>query len=149
MVDAEQQALKQKKSRKEAIYAAYNRFYKGDIAQEFVRGCQEQGGLITMNDLAQWKVKTEEPLKINYKGIDVYKLSQWTQGPSMLQALNMLENFDLKSMGYNSANYIHTICQAMHYAFADRDFYYGDPAFPPQEPMAVYFPKHMQKQEPI
>ncbi|MCC6287556.1 MAG: gamma-glutamyltransferase [Chitinophagaceae bacterium] len=135
MVDAEQQALKQKKSRKEAIYAAYNRFYKGDIAQEFVRGCREQGGLITMNDLAQWSVKTEEPLKVNYKGIDVYKLSQWTQGPSMLQALNILENVDLKSMGYNSANYIHTICQAMHYAFADRDFYYGDPDFPPQEPM--------------
>ncbi|MFT3948589.1 MAG: gamma-glutamyltransferase [Agriterribacter sp.] len=145
MVDAEQQALKQKKSRKEAIYAAYNRFYKGDIAQEFVRGCQEQGGLITMNDLAQWKVKTEEPLKINYKGIDVYKLSQWTQGPSMLQALNMLENFDLKSMGYNSANYIHTICQAMHYAFADRDFYYGDPAFPPQEPMAGLLSKAYAK----
>ncbi|MFT3705976.1 MAG: gamma-glutamyltransferase [Agriterribacter sp.] len=135
MVDAEQAALKKKKSRKEAIYAAYERFYKGDIAQEFVRGCQEQGGLITMNDLAQWKVKTEEPMKINYKGIDVYKLSQWTQGPALLQSLNILENVDLKSMGYNSANYIHTICQAMHLAFADRDFYYGDPAFPPEEPM--------------
>ncbi|MFT3747154.1 MAG: gamma-glutamyltransferase [Agriterribacter sp.] len=145
MVAAEQQALKQKKSRKEAIYAAYNRFYKGDIAQEFVRGCQEQGGLITMNDLAQWKVKTEEPLKVNYKGIDVYKLSQWTQGPAMLQALNILENFDLKSMGYNSANYIHTICQAMHYAFADRDFYYGDPAFPPQEPVTGLLSKAYAK----
>lgn len=145
MVDAEQQALKQKKSRKEAIYAAYNRFYKGDIAQEFVRGCQEQGGLITMNDLAQWKVITEEPLKVNYKGIDVYKLSQWTQGPAMLQALNMLENFDLKTMGYNSSNYIHTICQAMHYAFADRDFYYGDPYFPPVEPMAGLLSKDYAK----
>lgn len=145
LVDAEQQALKQKKNRKEAIYAAYNRFYTGDIAQEFVRGCKEQGGLITMNDLAQWKVKTEEPLKVNYKGIDVYKLSQWTQGPAMLQALNILENFDLKSMGYNSANYIHTICQAMHYAFADRDFYYGDPAFAPQEPMAGLLSKDYAK----
>jgi gamma-glutamyltranspeptidase/glutathione hydrolase len=145
MVDAEQQALKQKKNRKEAIYAAYNRFYKGDIAQEFVRGCQEQGGLITMNDLAQWKVKTEEPLKVNYRGIEVYKLSQWTQGPAMLQALNILENFDLKSMGYNSANYIHTVCQAMHYAFADRDFYYGDPAFAPQEPMAGLLSKDYAK----
>lgn len=135
MVDAEQSALKKKKSRKEAIYAAYERFYKGDIAEEFVRGCQEQGGLITMNDLANWKVKTEEPLKTNYRGIDVYKLSQWTQGPAMLQALNILENFDLKSMGYNSAKYIHTICQAMNRAFADRDFYYGDPYFPPEEPM--------------
>jgi gamma-glutamyltranspeptidase/glutathione hydrolase len=135
MVEAEQTALKKGKSRKDAIYAAQDRFYRGDIAREFVRGSTEQGGLITEQDLANWKVKFEEPLKINYKGIDVYKLSQWTQGPMMLQALNMLENFDLKSMGYNSARYIHTVCQAMHLAFADRDFYYGDPAFAPEEPI--------------
>ena len=109
MVDAEQEALKKGKNRKEAIYAAYDRFYKGDIAKEFVRGCQEQGGLITMEDLAKWKPLQEEPLKTNYKGIDVYKLQQWSQGPAMLQALNILENFDLKSMGYNSTRYIHTI----------------------------------------
>jgi gamma-glutamyltranspeptidase / glutathione hydrolase len=136
MVDAEQQALKKGKSRKEAIYAAYDRFYKGDIAKEFVRGCREQGGLITEADMAGWSVKTEEPLKVNYKGIDVYKLSQWTQGPAMLQALNILEKKDLKSMGYNSSRYIHTVCQAMQMAFADRDFYYGDPYFPPEEPMS-------------
>ncbi len=135
LVDAEQQALKKGKSRKEAIYAAYDRFYKGDIAKEFVRGCQEQGGLITEQDLANWKVKIEEPLMTTYKGIEVYKLQQWTQGPVMLQTLNILENFDLKSMGYNSAQYIHTLYQAMNLAFADRDFYYGDPAFPPAEPM--------------
>src|SRR3954470_10135140 len=70
MVDAEQEALKKGKNRKEAIYAAYDRFYKGDIAKEFVRGCQEQGALITMEDLAKWKPVQEEPLKINYKGID-------------------------------------------------------------------------------
>jgi gamma-glutamyltranspeptidase / glutathione hydrolase len=135
MVEAEQQALKKGKSRKEAIYAANDRFYKGDIAKEFARGCQEQGGLITEADLARWKVQIEEPLKINYKGVDVYKLSQWTQGPSMLQALNILENFDLQHMGHNSAQYIHTVCQAMHLAFADRDFYYGDPYMPPEEPI--------------
>ena len=135
MVDAEQEALKKGKSRKEAIYAAYDRFYKGDIAREIVRGTQEHGGLITMEDLAKWKVIIEEPLKVNYKGIDVYKLSQWTQGPAMLQALNILENFDLKSMGYNSARYIHTVYQAMSLAFADRDFYYGDPYFAPAEPI--------------
>ena len=129
LVDTEQQALKKGRSRKEAIYSAYDRFYKGDIAFEYARGCQEQGGLITAVDLANWKVKTETPLTINYKGIDVYKLSQWTQGPVMLQALNILENFDLKSMGYNSARYIHTVYQAMNLAFADRDFYYGDPTY--------------------
>jgi gamma-glutamyltranspeptidase/glutathione hydrolase len=146
MVDAEQEALKKGKNRKQAIYAAMDRFYKGDIAQEFVRGSKEQGGLITMQDLAKWKVIEEEPLKVNYKGIDVYKLSQWTQGPMMLQALNILENLDLKSMGYNSAKYIHTICQVMHMTFADRDFYYGDPYFPPQEPIAGLLSKEYAKQ---
>jgi gamma-glutamyltranspeptidase/glutathione hydrolase len=129
MIDAEQAALKQGKSRKEAIQAAYDRFYKGDIAKEIVRGMQEQGGLITMEDLAKWKPIEEDPLRITYKGIDVYKLQEWTQGPMMLQALNILENFDLKKMGYNSTQYIHTVYQAMNLSFADRDFYYGDPAF--------------------
>ncbi|MGF6925221.1 gamma-glutamyltranspeptidase/glutathione hydrolase [Chitinophaga sp. W2I13] len=129
MVEAEQEALRKHKSRKEAIMAAYDRFYKGDIAKEFVRGCQEQGGLITLEDLARWKPVEEEPLHINYKDIEVYKLQEWTQGPMLLQSLNILENFDLKSMGYNSIEYIHTLYQTMNLTFADRDFYYGDPAF--------------------
>lgn len=145
MVEAEQQALKKGKTRKEAIMAAYDRFYKGDIAQEFVRGCQEQGGLITMNDLANWKPIEEEPMHVNYKGIEVYKLSQWTQGPMLLQSLNILENFDLKSMGYNSARYIHTVYQTMNMTFADRDFYYGDPYFPPLEPMQGLLSKEYAK----
>jgi gamma-glutamyltranspeptidase/glutathione hydrolase len=145
-VDAEQQALKKGKSRKDAIYAAYDRFYKGDIAKEFARGCQEQGGLITEQDLANWKVKIEEPLMTTYKGIEVYKLQQWTQGPVMLQTLNILENFDLKSMGYNSTRYIHTLYQAMNLAFADRDFYYGDPAFAPEEPMKGLLSKEYAKE---
>lgn len=145
LVEAEAQALKAGKSRKEAIYAANSRFYKGDIAEEFVRGTREQGGLITKEDLATWKVRIEEPLKTTYKGIEVYKLAQWTQGPAMLQALNILENFDLKSMGYNSARYIHTIYQAMSMAFADRDFYYGDPYFPPEEPIKGLLSKEYAK----
>ncbi len=135
LVEAESAALKIKKSRKEAIMAAYDRFYKGDIAQEFVRGAKEQGGLITLEDLAKWKPRIEEPLHVNYKGIEVYKLAQWTQGPMLLQSLNMLENIDLKSMGYNSTRYIHTLFQTMNMTYADRDFYYGDPYFPPAEPM--------------
>jgi len=145
MVEAEQDALLKKKTRSQAIMAANDRFYKGDIAKEFVRGSKEQGGLITMEDLARWKPVEEEPMQVNYKGIDVYKLQQWTQGPSLLQALNILENFDLKKMGYNSTQYIHTIYQTMNMAFADRDFYYGDPNFPPVEPMRGLLSKDYAK----
>jgi gamma-glutamyltranspeptidase/glutathione hydrolase len=135
LVDAEAEALAAGKSREEAIQAAYDRFYTGDIAREFVRGAQEQGSRVTMQDLAGWKVRIEEPVKTTYEGIEVYKLTHWVQGPVMLQALNILENFDLKAMGYNSARYMHTLYQAMNLAFADRDFYYGDPYFPPEEPI--------------
>lgn len=145
LVETEKKALDDGKSRKEAIYAAYDRFYKGDIAKEIVRGTREQGGLFTEADLANWKVKIEEALHVNYKGIDVYKLQEWTQGPALLQSLNILENFDLKSMGYNSSNYIHTIYQAMNLAFADRDFYYSDPAFDPVSPMKGLLSKEYAK----
>ena len=146
MVDAEQAALKKGKSRKEAIQAAYDRFYTGDIADEFVRGSQEQGGLITKADLANWKPVEEATTQTNYKGIDIYKLQQWTQGPALLQALNILENFDLKSMGYNSSRYIHTLYQAMNLSFADRDFYYGDPRFAVNQPMKGLLSKEYAKQ---
>ena len=146
MVEAEQSALKKGKTRKEAIYAAYDRFYKGDIGKEIARGSQEQGGLITEQDLANWKVKIEEPTMTNYRGIDVYKMQQWTQGPALLQTLNILENFDLKSMGYNSTRYIHTLYQAMNLAFADRDFYYGDPAFAKDQPMKGLLSKEYAKE---
>ena len=134
LVEAEQRALAAGRSRQEAIQAAHDRFYRGDIAQEFVRSVREQGGLITLEDLAKWRPLVEEPLHTNYRGVDVYKLDTWTQGPALLQSLNLLEHFDLKALGYNSASYIHTVYQAMNLAFADRDFYYGDPYFPPEEP---------------
>jgi len=146
LVDTEQDALRKGRSRKEAIYAAYDRFYKGDIAKEIARSTQEQGGLITTGDLANWKVKIEEPVVANYRGIDVYKLTAWTQGPAMLQSLDILENFDLKSMGYNSSHYVNTVYQAMSLAFADRDFYYGDPYFPPVEPLQGLLSKAYAKE---
>jgi gamma-glutamyltranspeptidase/glutathione hydrolase len=146
LVEAEKQALAAGKSRRDAILAAYDRFYRGDIAREFVRGSREVGGLHTLEDLANWKVRIEEPVKTTYKGIDVYKLDVWTQGPAMLQALNILEGMDLKAMGYDSARYIHALYQAMNLAFADRDFYYGDPYFPPAEPTKGLLSKEYAKQ---
>lgn len=135
LVDAETAALQDGQDRKSAIYAAQRRFYEGDIAEEFVRGSTEHGGLMTLEDLKNWKVIIEEPMSVDYKGIQVYKLAQWTQGPALLQALNMIKHLDVKSMGYNSTQYIHTLYQVMNLAFADRDFYYGDSYFEPEEPM--------------
>lgn len=146
LVEAEASALRRGRSRKEAIYAAYDRFYKGDIAREIARSTQEQGGLITVQDLANWRVKIEEPLSTSYRGVEVYKLREWQQGPAMLQALNILENADLRGMGYNSARYIHALYQAMSLAFADRDFYYGDPDFPPEEPIRGLLSKEYARQ---
>jgi gamma-glutamyltranspeptidase / glutathione hydrolase len=135
LVEAERGARAAGQDRKAAIMAAYARFYRGDIAQELVRSVAEQGGLFTLADLDRWRVKFEEPVTTNYHGIDVYKLTVWTQGPVMLQTLNLLEQADLRAMGYNSARYLHTLYQAMNLAYADRDFYYGDPDFPPAEPV--------------
>ena len=146
LVATEAKALAAGKSRKEAIYAAYDRFYRGDIAEEIVRSSRESGGLFTMEDLDTWQVHIEEPVSTNYRGIDVYKLTTWVQGPAMLQALNILEEIDLKSMGYNSAQYINTIYQAMSLAFADRDFYYGDPYVPPVEPIEGLLSKKYAKE---
>jgi len=146
LIEAETSALKSGKDRKQAIYAAHDRFYKGDIAEEFVRSVREQGGLITAADLANWRPKIEEPVSTTYKGVEVYKLTCWTQGPAMLQALNILENVELEPMGYSSARHIHAIYQAMNLAFADRDFYYGDPDFPPVEPIGTLLSKAYAKE---
>ena len=135
LVQTERAALADGLDRKAAIYAAYDRFYRGDIAEEIVRSMREHGGLFTMEDLDRWQVRIEKPVTTSYRGIDVYKLTTWTQGPVLLQTLNILENFDLAGMGYNSTRYIHTLYQAMNLAYADRDFYYGDPYFAPEEPV--------------
>ncbi len=150
LVEAEAEALANGASREEAIMAAYDRFYRGDIAEEYVRGAREQGSTVTMQDLDQWQVYIEEPVMTTYRDIEVYKLQPWVQGPVMNQTLNILENFDLQEMGYNSARYIHTLYQAMNMAFADRDFYYGDIYFPPEEPieglLSKAYAKHRAEQ---
>ncbi|MAR65071.1 MAG: gamma-glutamyltransferase [Flammeovirgaceae bacterium] len=146
LVETERQALDKGKSRKDAIYDAYKRFYQGDIAEEIVRSTQEQGGLITKEDLKNYEVYIEEPLKTSYKNIDVYKLTTWVQSPVLLQSLNMAENLNLKSMGFNSTNYIHNLYQIMNLSFSDRDFYYGDPYFDPKEPIQGLLSKDYAKE---
>ncbi len=146
LVEAERRALAGGASREAAIAAAYDRFYRGDIARELVRATREAGGLVTAEDLASWEVKIEQPVTTTYRGIEVAKLTHWVQGPVMLQALNILENLDLKALGYNSTRYIHALYQAMNLAFADRDFYYGDPYFPPREPIEGLLSKEYARQ---
>ncbi len=145
LVEAERASLANGATREEAIYAAYDRFYRGDIAEEFVRGSQELGGLHTLDDLASWQVYLEEPVSTTYKDIEVFKLTTWVQGPVLLQALNILENFDLPAMGFNSPRYMHALYQSMNLAFADRDFYYGDPYVPPVEPIQGLLSKEYAK----
>ena len=127
MIDAERASASQ--GREKAIRAARDYFYKGDVAERMVRHCQENGGYLTMEDFDQFHVKMEPAETSEYKGHQVYTCGPWCQGPSLLQALNLLEGIDLKEMGHNSADYVHTVMEAIKLAFADRDAYYGDPDF--------------------
>jgi gamma-glutamyltranspeptidase/glutathione hydrolase len=127
MVEAERKA--KKKGRAAAIVAARDRFYKGDIADRMVAFLQKHDAPFEKSDFSEFFAKVEEPTSTSYKGYTVYKQSFGSQGPSLLQTLNILENFDLRAMGHNSADYIHTLIEAMKLSYADRDTYYADPAF--------------------
>ena len=115
--------------REVALQAARDYFYRGDIAEEIVQFVQKEGGLLTMEDLAEFSVGVETPPSIDYKGIQVYACGPWCQGPMNLHALKILEGFDLRGMGHNTAAYAHTVLEALKLAFSDRDAYYGDPDF--------------------
>jgi gamma-glutamyltranspeptidase/glutathione hydrolase len=127
MVDAERAA--KGKGRAAAIVAARDRFYKGDIAAEMVAFLQKHGAPFDAGDFAEYYARIEEPAKTTYRGYTVYKHGFGSQGPVLLQALNILENFDLHAMGYASADYLHTVTEALKLAYADRDTYYADPTF--------------------
>ena len=127
MVDAEKAA--KAKGRSAGIIAARDRFYKGDIAAEMVAFLQKHGAPFDASDFAEYYARIEEPAKTTYRGYTVYKHGFGSQGPVLLQALNILENFDLHAMGYASADYLHTVTEALKLAYADRDSYYADPAF--------------------
>ncbi len=127
MVEAERGAAA--KGRGAGIAAARDRFYKGDIAAEMVRFLKEHQAPFELDDFAEFFAKIEAPATTNYRGYQIYKHSFGSQGPVLLEALNILEQFDLKSMKHNSADYIHTVIEALKLAYADRDTYYGDPAF--------------------
>jgi gamma-glutamyltranspeptidase/glutathione hydrolase len=117
------------RGRSEALRAARDHFYKGDIARRISDFSEANGGLIRASDFAAFSARVEEPAATEYRGYQIYKTGFWAQGPAMLQALNILEGYDLRAMGHNSTGYIHTLVEAMKLAFADRDRYYADPDF--------------------
>jgi gamma-glutamyltranspeptidase len=127
MAEAERQHASQ--GRAAALEAVRDYFYRGPIARRISDFCQQAGCLLREGDFASYHSKIETPLTTNYRGVDVYKVSFWSQSPAFLENLNLLEGFDLQAMGHNSADYIHTIVEAMKLGYADRDAYYGDPDF--------------------
>jgi gamma-glutamyltranspeptidase/glutathione hydrolase len=115
--------------RADKLRAVRDLFYKGSIAHRIADASQKYGGLIAYEDLANFHADSEQPKMGTYRGYEVYKPGFWTQGPVMIEALNILEGFDLKAMGHNSPQYLHTVVESVKLAFADRDEYYGDPKF--------------------
>ena len=127
------------RGREAGIEAARDAFYRGEIAERIARfigdhpvadaSGAEHAALLTYEDLAEWRARMEDPVTLNYRGLDVYKCSAWTQGPVFLQQLAILQHLDLKALGHNSADYLHTWVETAKLAFADREAYYGDPDF--------------------
>ncbi|HXU36452.1 MAG TPA: gamma-glutamyltransferase family protein [Blastocatellia bacterium] len=127
IVAAERKAVS--RGRHEALIAARDYFYKGATAKRISDFSERNGGLLRAGDFAAFHAKVEAPARSSYRGYEVYKTGFFAQGPAMLEMLNLLEAYDLRAMKHNSADYIHTLTEAMKLAFADRDRYYGDPDF--------------------
>ncbi len=127
IVAAEQAGLA--KSRHAGLLAARDYFYNGPIARRIGDYMQLNGGLIAAEDFARFRARVGAPVKAEYHGYEVYKAGFWTQGPALVETLNLLDGYDLKTMGHNSADYIHTLTESLKLALADRDRYYGDPDF--------------------
>lgn len=129
MADAEKQALAAGKTRQQAIDAVRDYFYRGDIARKIDAFSKANKGLIRYEDMAAFHLDVEEAVSTDYRGYTVYKPGFWSQGPSLIQTLNILEGFDMRPLGFNTAEYIHRVTEALKLAYADRDTYYGDPKF--------------------
>ncbi|KAA0224606.1 hypothetical protein EDS67_22890 [candidate division KSB1 bacterium] len=115
--------------REAKLQAVADRFYRGDIADDLVEWYIARGGFLRKRDLAEHVTRVEDPVTIDYRGYTILKCDTWTQGPYLSQSLRLLEGFDLKRMGFLTADYIHVVIEAMKLALADRDEYYGDPLF--------------------
>lgn len=126
LVDAEKKA---RGSREAKLLAVRNEFYKGKIARDFATYSEKVGGFLRYEDMATYQAEEDQPRSVEFQGFTVHKPGFWTQGPVLLQALQILKGYDLKAMGHNSPEYLHTVIEAVKLAFADRDQHYGDPKF--------------------
>ncbi len=133
MADAERKALAAGGNRQAGIDAVRDFFYRGEIARKIDAFMKANGGLLRYEDMAAFRLEPEEPVSGTYHGVKVYKPGFWSQGPAMIEALNILESFEGRGAPLNSAEYIHRGVEALKLAFADRDTYYGDPKFNPQQ----------------
>ena len=129
MAAVEAKALKGGASRQAAIDAVRDYFYRGEIARKIDAFSKAHGGLLRYEDMAAFRVEPEEALTTNYRGYTIHKPGFWSQGPTLIETLNLLEGYDLTGMQHNSAKYVHAVTEAMKLGYADRDTYYGDPAF--------------------
>jgi gamma-glutamyltranspeptidase/glutathione hydrolase len=129
MAGADRQARAAGRSRQAGIDAVRDLFYRGEIARRIDAFSKAQGGLLRYEDLAAFRIEPEEPSTVDYRGYQVYKAGFWSQGPSLLEALQILEGWDVVGSGFNSANYLHQVVESLKLAYADRDTYYGDPRF--------------------
>ena len=129
MAETEKKALASGSSRVAAIDAVRDYFYRGDIARRIDAFSRANRGLLRYEDMAAFRLEPEEPVSTTFQGYQVYKPGFWSQGPSLIEALNILASYDLRAMRWNSADYLHTLVEALKLAYADRDTYYGDPEF--------------------
>jgi gamma-glutamyltranspeptidase/glutathione hydrolase len=129
MAEAERKKLASGGNRNAGIDAVRDYFYRGEVARKIGAFVEQNHGLLRYEDMAAFRLQPEEPLSTNYRGYQLYKPGFWSQGPAMIQTLNILSGYNLAAMKFNSAEYIHTLTEALKLAYADRDTYYGDPKF--------------------
>src|SRR5205085_10692433 len=124
---ADQEAAARHRGREAGLAAARDAFYRGDIAHAIVKFQKEQGGFLSADDLANYHSGFDEPVETTFGDIQLFACGPWCQGPSLLQALNLLDAAALRALGHNSPGYLHHITEAVKLAFADREAYFGDP----------------------
>jgi len=149
MIDAEKKAQASGATRVAAIDAVRDYFYRGEIAKKIDEFSRAHKGLLRYDDMAAFRLTPEEPVSTDFHGARVYKPGFWSQGPTMIETLNMLSGIDVSAMRVNSAQYIHTLVEALKLAYADRDTYYGDPKFvkvPEEQLLSMKYAEERRRQ---